>query len=70
MAITQSGLERNQGLQAVKSGHGFVFVFWLRNQMWLRISKCRVGGDWEVGKWKIKKGWSILDIILCSVEDN
>lgn len=48
---------------------GFVF-FGGRNQRWLRISKHRVEGDWEVGRGEIEKDWSELDFVLCSAEDS
>lgn len=69
MAIAQSGLEKNQGLQAVKGGRGFVF-FVRRNERWLRISKRRVEGVWEVGRHKVKKDWSAFNFVLCSVAHN
>lgn len=69
MAIVQSGLEKNQGLQAVKGGHGFVF-FGRRNERWLRISKHRTEGVWEVGRHEIKKDWSTFNFVLCSGAHN
>lgn len=69
MAIAQSGLEKNQGLQAVKGGRGLVF-FGGRNERRLRISKRRVEGVLEVDRHNVKKDWSAFDFVLCSVAHN
>ena len=37
---------------------------------WLRMSKHWEKGHWEMGRGKVKRAWSLLDFVLCSVEDN